>query len=81
MLTVIVAVGLAELEGRHPGFIDGMLERLGEEALRTAVIKLRGIRAAPLVIEAQQDAYAWLATLAPLLRDSAQRPKRKRRRA
>lgn len=80
MLTVIIAVGLAELEAIEPGFIDRMIERLGEASLRTAVIKLRGPRAGPEVMAAQGEALEWLTVLAPMLRAAAGRRKRKGKR-
>lgn len=79
MLTAVAAVALAELEGEFPGLIDRMIVRLGSEALRSSVIRLRGDRAAPAVLEAQADALAWLLALAPLLRAEAVRSRRKRR--
>lgn len=79
MLTVIAGIALAELEVEFPGLMDRMIRRLGSETLHASVIRLRGARAAPAVIEAQAEALAWLTALAPLLRAEVARPKRKRR--
>lgn len=78
MLGVVVALGLAEIETEMPGFLDRLIARLSSETLRSQVIRIRGARAAPAVIEAQQEALLWLSTIAPLLR-GAEAPKKRRR--
>lgn len=77
MLTVIAGIALAELEVEFPGLMDRMIRRLGSESLQASVIRLRGERAAPAIIEAQAEALVWLAALAPLLRIEIKRKGRR----
>lgn len=80
MLSVIVALGLAEIEAEMPGFLDRLIARLSSDALRSQVVRIRGERARPEIIEAQETALLWLTTLSPLLRGT-EAPKKRRRKA
>ena len=50
MLSVIVALGLAELESEFPGLMDRLIARLSSEALRAQVVRIRGERALPAAL-------------------------------
>jgi hypothetical protein len=64
---VIIGAGLIELDIalrelglKKPGFTERVLERIGSNATRRAVIRLRGPKASPELEQAMLEAEAWL---------------------
>jgi negative regulator of sigma E activity len=65
---LIIAAGLVELEValrelglKKPDFTERVLARLQSEAMRQAVVRLRGPRVTPEMSKAMDGAEAWLA--------------------
>ncbi len=68
MVMALMATLLAELEAETPGLVDRLIMRLSSDALRAQVVRLRGAKTTPAILEAQSDALAWLTALAPFMR-------------
>jgi hypothetical protein len=74
---VVMGAVLALMERLHPGFVDHLREQVASEAARSAVIRLRGPKHAPEVIEATEQAEAWVEA-ASLVVDAVAHKKKRR---
>lgn len=73
----IIGAALMEFERIEPGFMERLRVRIEDEAVRTAVVRLRGPKLTPEAIRAFQEAEAWIGA-ACLIADATV-PKKRRK--